>query len=320
MLGVLLEAIAALQPIPGKVIDPEPKEVPDAVKKLDERDDAAGAAVGVGYRTMQRFSSANAGLLAAGTTYYLFLAMFSIVAFGYGLIAILGADSLTEHITNALSEAFPGLIGDDGIDPERLRSVGRSVSILGLIALLWSGGGAMVAASGSFHKIYGARPDPRNFLKARLRLLGWMLILLPLVGASYAASSVVVNFADDVLDALGLEGSGGKWLLTIVGLLVGFAIDFLIVFLMLGNLGGIRPPQRPRLIGAVVGAAVIGILKFLMAWIIGLAVDKPEYGALAAPIAILLVLYLQCMAVYGAAALTAGIAERDVPLEELAAG
>lgn len=307
-------------PIPGETLDPPPKGTPNLVEQLDDREDAAGTAVGVGYRAMSRFSYAQAGLLAAGTTYFLFLAMFSIVAFAYGLMAIFGADQLTQHLTDALSNAFPGLVGDRGIDPEKLQQVGRSASVIGLVALLWSGGGAMTAASGSFHQIFGAPPDSRSFPKARARLLGWMLILLPLVAASYAASSIVVNYADNVLDAIGLSGGLGRALLTVVGILVSLAIDFLIVYLLLGHLGGIRPPEHARRIGAMVGAAFIGTLKFLMAWIIGLSANKPEYGTLAIPIAILLVLYLQCIAVYGSAALTAGIAEKDVPLGDLTPG
>lgn len=56
-------------------------------------------------------------------------------------------------------------------------------------------------------------------------------------------------------------------------------------------------------------------------WIILVAftVDKPQYGAFAAPIGVLFALYLQTTALYGSAALTAGIADRDIPLEVLRA-
>jgi uncharacterized BrkB/YihY/UPF0761 family membrane protein len=63
---------------------------------------------------------------------------------------------------------------------------------------------------------------------------------------------------------------------------------------------------------------VIQILRIPMALILEFSADKPQYGALAIPIGVLLVLYLNSITVYGAAALTAGIAERDVPLEEIA--
>ena len=81
---------------------------------------------------------------------------------------------------------------------------------------------------------------------------------------------------------------------------------------MLGRLGGIRPARRPRLVGAAVGAVVIEVLKQAMALLVGVAVDKPQYGALAAPIGIMFVLYLQSTALYGVASLTAGLAETQL--------
>ncbi len=81
------------------------------------------------------------------------------------------------------------------------------------------------------------------------------------------------------------------------------------MYLVLGRLGGIRPPRDPRLIGAIVGALVIEVLKQVMALLVNLVIAKPQYGALAAPIGIMFVLYLQSTALYGVASLTAALAE-----------
>ncbi len=312
-----MKTITAPPPVPGEVIDPPPKEVPEAIEKLDAKDGAVGAATGVGYRAMSRFSFSKAGLLAAGTTYYLFLAMFSVLAFAYGVVAILGADTMAKWLTEALTNQFPGMVGDEGIDPQRLKAVGRTTSLVGLIALVWAGGGAMSAANDSLHKVFGAPPDPRSFVKLKARMLGWMLVLLPIVGLSYAATAVVASNAGPVLDAIGLESTAGRVALSALTLVFSYALDFLVLFLLLSHFGGVRPERRARLIGAAVGAIIIQILKLVMGLIIGLSTDKPQYGALALPIGILLVLYLQTMAAYGSAALTAAIAERDVPLVEL---
>jgi membrane protein len=312
-----MKAVAAPPPVPGEVIDPPPKEVPEAVEKLDAKDGAAATVAGVGYRAMTRFSFSTAGLLAAGTTYYLFLAMFSVLAFAYGIVAIVGADSLADWLTDSLSEQFPGLVGDSGIDPDRLEAVGRATSIVGLVALVWAGGGAMSAANDSLHQIFGAPPDPRSFVRLKGRLLGWMLLLLPVVGLSYAASAVVASSAGPVLDRMGLESTAGRVGLAVLTLVGSYVLDFVVLFLLLSHFGGIRPERRARLVGAAVGAVVIQVLKLAMGLLVGLSTDKPQYGALALPIGILLVLYLQTIAAYGSAALTAGIAERDVPLEEL---
>ena len=53
----------------------------------------------------------------------------------------------------------------------------------------------------------------------------------------------------------------------------------------------------------------IEILKQVMALLVGLVIDRPQYGALAAPIGIMFVLYLQSTALYAVASLTAALSE-----------
>jgi membrane protein len=306
-------------PIPGDVIDPPPKPTLDAVENLEAREGAVGLVVGVGFRAFSRFSHSKATLLAAGTTYYLFLAMFSIIAFAYGLTTALGAERMASYVTEAVSEAFPGLLGEEGIDPSQLRSVGQTTSIIGAVGLLYGGTGAVVAASRSIHSIYGAAKDPRNIVMARVRALGWLLALAPLILVSYVASSFVADLSDRVLDAVGISWRGSGILLDVVAPAVTLGADLLIVYVMLGRLGGIRPSRQARLVGAAAGAVAIEVLKTGMALLVAFTIDKPQYGAFAAPIGVLFVLYLQSMSLYASAALTAGVAERDVPLDVLLA-
>lgn len=300
-------------PIPGDPVDPEPKALDKTLRKIDAKGDAAGSA----YRAYLRYSHTNASLLAAGTAYYIFLAVFSILVFAFGLTAIIGGQELADTVTRSASEAFPGLIGDQGVSAADLQEVGRTTSIVGLLALLFSGSGAMVAASNSLHLIYGAPKDSRNFALSRLRLLAWMLLIVPLIGASFVPSVVIGNFVGPVMDWLNLEG--GFWTFVLFGLsaLASVALNGLVIWLMLGHLGGIKPARRPRLVGAAVGAVAIEILKYLLSFIISWSVGKPQYGAFAAPIAMLLVLYLETLVVYFCACLTAGIAvATDDPHEE----
>ena len=308
---------AALQPIPGRRLDPEPEAPPDTVRRLDDMDGAAGVAAGVGYRAFLRFTVSRATLLAAGTTYYVFLSLFSLVALGYGVAALLGADQIASYLTSALSEAFPGLIGEDGIDPALLRSIGQTAGLIGLVTMLYSGGGAMAAASGSIHFVYGAPPDPRNYVVKRIRLLGWLLVIGPLIVASLVAGIATQNFSSRVLDLFGWEGTRNQILVQLLAVLVTLAIDVVVVFVFLGRLGGIRPPTRSLVIGSMVGAVAIQLLRVVMGIVLKVSADKPQYGTLTLPIGILLVLYLNTLALFGCAALTAGIADRSVPLDEL---
>lgn len=298
-------------------MDPPPKATPEKVKQLAAGDGAVSTGVGVGYRAFTRFSHSKATLLAAGTTYYMFLAMFSIIAFGYGVAAVLGADEISVYLTEAIEEAFPGLLGSEGIDPAQLRSVGQATGIVGLLGLLYGGGGAVNAARQSVHSIYGAPKDPRNFVLARVRGLVLLAVVGPLILISFVASTFTANLSQQVFDLVGIDWTGPDALLSIASLALALLLNFAIVYVLIGVLGGIRPPRHARLIGAAVGAVVIEALKTVMTLLIGFTIDRPQYGALAAPVGILFVLFLLSVALYAAAALTAGIADKDQPLEAL---
>jgi membrane protein len=149
-------------------------------------------------------------------------------------------------------------------------------------------------------------------------LLAWLIVIGPLIAFSLVAGTVTLNFSARVMDAVGIEGSDSRIILRVLAAVVTLGADYLIVHLLLSRMGGIRPPRKALMIGAATGALVIQLLRIPMAWILSFSVDKPQYGALALPIGVLLVIYLNSLTVYGAAALTAGFAERDVPIEDIA--
>ncbi len=307
-----MASTAAPRPIIGTPVDPPPKDVPAFAEKLDRT-----AVGGIAYRALRRYSFGNVGLLANGTAYYLFLSLFALLAFAYGVIAVLGADELSRTMTEALNNAFPGVVGAEGIDPEKLESAGRTAGILGLLVLLYSTLGAVNGASSSMHLIFGAPPDPRSFPKAKARHLLILVCVAPLILVSFVATGVATSLANPILDSLGWDGSVARTVLGLGGLLLGFAVDVLILWILLGNLGGIRPHRRPRLIASVFGAVAVGLVKQLLGVIMAWALDKPQYGAFAAPIAVLFILQLLSLVLYSSACLAAGISDADVPLDEL---
>ncbi len=303
---------AAPPPIAGTPIDPAPKEIPAWAQRLDQ------ATIGaVAYRALRRYSYANVTLLAAGTAYFLLLALLSLLALGYGVAAIVGSDELAKTLTEALGNALPDLVGEEGIDPDQLRSTGRTAGLVGLVLLLYAGLGAVNGAGKAMHLILGAPPDPRAFPVAKARQLVTLLMIVPLVVVSFASASLTSSLMRPALEAIGIEGGPLPALLGALGLLVGFAVDVLILWLLLGRLGGIRPNPRPRLIASLLGALVIAVIKQLLGLIVAWSVDKPQYGAFAAPIAALFVLSLLSTALYVTAAVAAAISDADTPLEAL---
>lgn len=303
---------AAPPPIAGTPIDPTPAPVPAYATKLERT--TLGR---VAHRAMRRYSHAHVGLLASGTAYYLILSLFSLMAFAYGVIAVIGADDLARTLTDALGEALPGLVGDEGIDPDTLRSTGRTAGVIGLLLLLYGGLGAVGGASSSLHLIFGAPPDPRKFLPAKARHMLILLVIAPLVVVSFASVSLTSGLIRPALEALDLDTGPVRAALAGVGFAVGFVVDALIVWILLGQLGGIRPSRRARMIASLVGAVAIAVIKELLDLIVSWSLGKPQYGAFAAPLAALFVMSLLSTALYASAAVAAGISDAAVPLEEL---
>lgn len=306
-----MESPPVLGPIPGELVDPPAKDVPARVRLLQARTDALGTGVSIGMRTSARFTQSRATLLAAGTTYYLFLSLFSVLTLAYGLTAAVGAEQLSDYITEAMMTAFPGLLGGSGIDAEQLRSIAQTTSIVSAVGLLYGATGAVLAASRSIHAIYGAAENARSLVRVRLWALVWFLVLAPLVLLSFVSASFTANLLGPLLDTLGLHWGGPTPLLGVVAFVMTMVLNFVVIHLMLSRLGGIRPPRLPRLAGAAVGAVAIEVLKQLMALLVGFVIDRPQYGALAAPIGIMFVLYLQSATLYAVASLTAALAEVD---------
>jgi len=306
-------SMAAPPPIPGESVDPPPRAAGATLNAIQGRTRAGG----IVYRSILRFTGSHGPLLAAGTTYFIFLSIFSLMALAFGLVALLGSDQVAAYLSSALDEALPGLVGSGGVDAQQLRSIGQSTSVIGMVAFLYSGTGVMSAASSGLHLIYGAPKDPRNLLLMRLRLLGWLLLMAPLLLLSLTPSLLVAQFGDPVLEAVGIGGTGWAHALAlVVSYVVSISLNFAIIYLLLGHLGGIKPQSVPRRFGAGIGAVGIEVLRFAMAGIVAWAISRPQYGAFAVPIAIMLVFFLQCLVFYFCAAVVAAIAEYrggDVP-------
>ena len=307
--GRNVDTAPTLLPIPGDLVDPPAKDLPKRVRHLQSREGAVGTGASIGIRATNRFTGSRATLLAAGTTYYLFLALFSALTLAYGLTAALGAEQLSAYVTEAMSEAFPGLVGGSGIDPDELRSTAQATSIVGAVGLLYGATGSVLAASRSLHTVYGAPNNTRNLVRVRVWALGWFIVLAPLVLLSFVSASFTADLSARLLDALGLKWDGPTLLLAAAALVLTMVLNFLVMHLMLGRLGGIRPARTALLVGAGVGAVVIEVLKQVMALLVAFVIDKPQYGAFSAPIGIMFVLFLQSSALYLVASLTAALAE-----------
>ena len=72
-----------MSPIPGKSVDPPPKQTAETVVAIENRT-RVGAVL---YLSILRFNAARGTLLAGGATYYAFVATFAILALTFAGLA-----------------------------------------------------------------------------------------------------------------------------------------------------------------------------------------------------------------------------------------
>lgn len=301
-------SIAGAPPIPGTPIDPPPKSLESSLTKADDK---RRKGLGVLSGALARFSYAEATLLSAGTAYYAFIALFSILVAAFGIAALWGGEGFAEAVSAAMSKAFPGLESQPSISAESLQSAGQATSIGGIVLLLFSGSTGMVAMSKMIHTIFGAPKDSRNFLSLRLRMIAWMFLLIPLMGMSFLPSAIVTDLAQSADSTLDVTSDFVKVLIVLVTLVVSLLLNFLVIWIILSHFGGIRSSRKSRMVGAVFGAIGIEVLKYLLTSIISWSLSRPQYGAFAAPIAMMLVLFLEAIVLCLSASITASTADRE---------
>jgi hypothetical protein len=184
-----------------------------------------------------------------------------------------GSDQVPASLTDELPRSFPSLVGEEGIDSDQLRAIAQASS---LVLMLYSTTKAMGAVAAFIQHIFGDPNDPRNFVKGKLRLVGWVVVIAPISLMLVAAVSGLAKewpfVGEDNIAAQVLVGVGP--------LAVSLCVDTLIVHLRLTQLAGIR---RSRWTGTVVGGFGFSSPIYLQAVMVSWAVSKPEYGACAMP-------------------------------------
>jgi membrane protein len=295
-----------LPPMAGSAFDPPPKDYGDLLDRIEGRSRVGG----VLFRAWYRFVESRTTLLAAGTTYYLFVSALSLIAFAYGITAFLGADWLAGWLTDGLDSAFPGLIEPGQLTAEAISAHGSTVSIAGLLILGYAGSSSVYTANRALHLIYGAPRDARNYVLIRARTFVMMLVVGPIILISYIPSIVITDLGVPFREFFHIGSEGVVVALGIASTALSIVLNYAVIHLLLHRLGGIRPPRTAGFIGAASGALAMEVLKFASASIIGWSVGQSLYGKFAVPITILLMLYLQSMILFLSACLTAGVAER----------
>lgn len=220
--------------------------------------------------------------------------------------SIFGADTIA-HVQQAILQAAGTVLSDRGVhqvlEPtlDGVLDRGRAdITVIGFLIALWSGSRALNVYVDTITIAYGLG-GRRGIVRTRLLsftlyLIGLILgvVLLPLVVAGPQLARTAFPYAGGTVNLL-------YWPVVIV-----LSVAFLTTLYHLSV--PVRTPWREDLPGSVLALCIWVLGSFLLRFYLGATVEGPSlYGSLAAPVAVLLWMYVTALAVLIGATLNAEV-------------
>ena len=260
------------------------------------------------YRVKDEISGDRIGTIAAGTTFFVLLALFpalgALVSL-YGLIA--DPVTINEHLNDLrgyLPAAVLDLVGQELTRLEQTRTGALGVGFVGgLLVALWSANSGMKALFDALNVAYD-ETEKRGFFKLNLVSLGFTLGGL----VFFILVLNVVIGVPLILNLLPL-GPAGNLLVAVVPPIVLFAVAIFVIA-VLYRYGPSRTQAQWRWVtpGSVAAAVVWVAASFLFSWYLANFADySATYGSVGAIIGVMMWIYISMWIVLAGAELNAEI-------------
>lgn len=254
----------------------------------------------VAISTFKNFSDNDGGFYAASLTYYTFFSIFPLVLFSIsalGFVVFLGT-GVRQDIIDAGVGTFP-LIRQI-VEPDNLKTIQDarfSLAGVGLLLVLYSGTGAIVAFEHALNRIHGATSEG-TFLEKRISSL------------KFLGTIGVIALISVTLGALGALVESP--VVSVVAYLAGFGASVLLFASGFKLLPRAQLSWRDVLPGAMIAAAIFELLKIIgPLYLTAGAQGRDEtFGAFATAAGLLVSAYLLCQVALLAAQLNAVLLER----------
>ncbi len=232
-------------------------------------------------RAVLRYLDVQGGRLAAAIAYYGFFAVFALLLVGYSIFGILLTNNreLFDLVSDFLRHNLPFL------DVQAILDSGRTVGIVGLVGLTFTGIGWVEAIRSSQRLIWRLTEQP-GYLGLRQALdLAVLIGILLLLGLSQ-------------LGVYGLErllhwfAGGAELLLSVMSLLLTVAVNMLLAAALLAAVPRLRMTVR-RMVPPVLQVGVgITLLNTVGKTFVSLVVRNPAYGLVGSAVGVLVYLYV----------------------------
>ncbi|ASD21162.1 membrane protein [Cryobacterium sp. MP_3.1] len=278
-------------------------------------------------RVFTHFNQSRGPVLAAGMAYQAIFAIFAALWLVFSVAGIWLASNpdLMDQLFVIINQSVPGLIGKEGvIDPKSLGDTGALTwsSAIALIGLLATTLGWLSTTSQAVRGIFGMGQETTFFVLVKLRELGLGLAF----GLALVVSAVISIISTELLRGfLGLLGQGTDsfWFVAssqAVALLIVLIIDTITLAALFRVLSRVRIPLRNLLVGSLLGAVVLGVLKVLGAALLGGAARNPLLAGFAVIIGLLIWFNLtSTVTLISAAWIAVGMQDAGIPPSTLSA-
>ncbi|WP_368498853.1 YihY/virulence factor BrkB family protein [Herbiconiux sp. A18JL235] len=252
-------------------------------------------------RVFLRFGSSGGEIMASGMSFQAVFAVFAGIWVGFSIFGIVLASNpaVLDAVVAQLSNAIPGLIGDQGaIDPEALsqaRIFGWTGAIA-LVGLVMTAIGWLASTRDSIRRLFKLDPPTTNVVLLKLKDFGLALgfgIAIVLSSVVSLVSNQGLSFAFELV-GIDTESPFALFVAWLVGVLIVFAFDSFVLAIAFRVLSGVKIPLRRLIAGAVIGGAALGVLKILGTQLLGGATSNPLLASFAVIIGIMIFLNLVC--------------------------
>jgi membrane protein len=247
-----------------------------------------------------RYDEADGGRLAAAVTYYAFFATFGLALLGVAIFGfVLDNPAVLHSVQRYVAQNVPRL------DVQAVRNARGTAGVIAFVGLPITGWFWVDVLRSSIRKVWRLPEYPGNFF---VRVFVDLLVLVGLgllLAVSLAVVFATTAGASRLVDAVGAETDLARWLLAMVGLVLGIGVNTLLSIAVLTGLPRLRMPLRRTLGPALLVAAGLELLKTLGRLYVQHTEANPTYQVVAGAVGLLVFLNVVNQLVLFAAALTA---------------
>ncbi len=254
-----------------------------AARRADQLRDRSPAANHL-WLALERFADVQGSLLAAGLTYYGFLALFPLMAVTYGVLSLLVL--LVPALESGVKDLLPPELAGS-LDLSQLASAGITAGLIGLAVMLYAGVRLVAALRRALTLVFGGSPRDVPFVRGLVRDVLTLMVLGLCLLAAVAATSITTVVGSLVDRVLGPQTALDVWLVRLLALLVSLVTLWAMFVAIYWLLPRPRPARRVALRGALLAAVGAQVITQVGAVIIASASRNVVYGTFAVTIGLL---------------------------------